>query len=91
MKMCGGFWAGCALVVLMGFAPILSKASTVESGGGKDAVFYPPLPNPPRVQYLVTFSGENDFAKEKSSFTKFIVGDEEVAAPSLQQPYGVAG
>jgi len=53
------------------------------------AVFYPPLPNPPRLQHLLTLSGEGDVARENSDFAKFIVGD-VANARQLRQPYGVA-
>lgn len=51
--------------------------------------FYPPLPQPPRIQHLATFSGEDDFAAPDSQFAKFILGEEKNPR-SLQRPYGVA-
>jgi sugar lactone lactonase YvrE len=56
-------------------------------------VFYPPLPNPPRIQYLASFSSEKDLrpAKPRSAFAEFIAGkaeEEEVIA--VEKPYGVA-
>lgn len=52
-------------------------------------VFYPPLPNPPRIQYLTTFAGERDLAPRRDKFAEFIVGDEKEAR-QLVQPYGTA-
>ena len=52
-------------------------------------VFYPPLPNAPRVQYLTTIASERDLAVRKDSFADFIVGEEK-QAQRLTQPYGVA-
>jgi DNA-binding beta-propeller fold protein YncE len=52
-------------------------------------VFYPPLPNAPRVQYLTTISSERDLAVKKDSFADFIVGAEK-EAQRLTQPYGIA-
>lgn len=56
----------------------------------KTTVFYPELPNPPRIQHLTTFTGESDLATEGSAFAKFIVGDAQGGGARLQQPYGVA-
>lgn len=55
----------------------------------RSAVFYPELPNPPRVQHLTTLTGEADLASGGSAFARFIVGDAQQGA-RLQQPYGVA-
>lgn len=52
-------------------------------------VFYPPLPNPPRIQYLATFSNENDVGGGVGGLGKFILGGEENASP-IVKPYGTA-
>lgn len=52
-------------------------------------VFYPPLPNAPRIQYLTTIASERDLAVKKNSFADFIVGEEK-EAQRLTQPYGIA-
>lgn len=52
-------------------------------------IFYPPAPNPPLIQYLHSFSNENDVGEEIGSFAKFIVGDEEGMSP-ITKPYGTA-
>ncbi len=55
------------------------------------AVFYPPLPDNPRIQFLTSFSGAEDIEKEKqTSFARFIVGEEEKPVSQLNKPYGVA-
>jgi DNA-binding beta-propeller fold protein YncE len=66
-------------------------------GGGKQAerplVFYPPPPDPPRLQYLLTINDAKDWqAKPSSSFADFIVGSAKTAeSPTeLKSPYGVA-
>lgn len=51
-------------------------------------VFYPPLPNQPRYQYLTTFSNSRDLAGKKSGFYKFVVGEEE-KVHHIVKPYGV--
>ncbi len=62
------------------------KAAAAESAG---PIFYPPLPNPPRIQYLTTIASERDLAVKKDSFADFIVGEER-ESQQLVQPYGVA-
>jgi len=52
-------------------------------------VFYPPLPNPPRIQYLHTFSNENDVGEGVGSLGKFLIGAEEDLSP-IHKPYGTA-
>lgn len=63
------------------------STKTVESPAGP--VFYPQLPNAPRVQYLTTITSERDLAVKKGSFADFIVGEEK-EAQRLTQPYGIA-
>ena len=51
-------------------------------------IFYPPLPNPPRIQYLKTFSTERDLGAS-SSFSDFILGKDTGAEMLINKPYGV--
>lgn len=39
-----------------------------------ETVFYPPLPQKPRLQFLTTISSEKDIGKQKSSFDEFLFG-----------------
>jgi DNA-binding beta-propeller fold protein YncE len=57
---------------------------------GPETVFYPPLPNPPRIQYLASFSGEADLARDLGSFGNFILGDDADVGRAVKKPYGVA-
>lgn len=52
------------------------------------AIFFPPEPDDPRLQYLASFSFSDDFEKPPSAFKKFIVGNEKNAKP-IVKPYGV--
>jgi DNA-binding beta-propeller fold protein YncE len=53
-------------------------------------VFFPPPPETPRLQFLKSFSGTEDFGAVKTSaFEKFIVGEPE-KTEGIQTPYGVA-
>jgi len=50
-------------------------------------VYFPPPPELPRIQYLMSFSGSKDI-EEQSSFNRFVVG--ELRDLRLDKPYGVA-
>lgn len=65
----------------------LGTAGCVEQTA--EPVFYPPAPGSPYIQYLTTLSGEKDMQPQKSSFAKFLVGDEPMSQ-RLEQPYGIA-
>ena len=68
--------AGCAA------APV----SEPETTGG---VFYPPLPNAPRIQHLKTIASDHDVGESVGGLEKFVLGDDQ-HAQRLRQPYGVA-
>ncbi|MDH5613018.1 MAG: SMP-30/gluconolactonase/LRE family protein [Gammaproteobacteria bacterium] len=55
-----------------------------------DFVFYPPLPDTPRIQYLTSYSGPDDLIEEKSAFNAFILGADEKRNPGVTKPYGVS-
>ncbi len=75
--------------VLFAVALSISLPAVADEAKTTTAVFYPPLPNPVRIQHLATFSGERDVAAEKSSFASFVLGDEP-SSRQLMQPYGIA-
>ncbi len=55
----------------------------------REAVFYPPPPDAPRIQHLATFASEQDVAAPASEFARFVVGEER-DRQALRQPYGAA-
>lgn len=79
-------WSSLVAGLLAGLAPMAPLWAEEAAGS---AVFYPPLPNPVRIQHLLTLSGEKDLATEKSSFAAFVLGDEP-STRQLTQPYGIA-
>lgn len=60
-----------------------------DAAAGKNTVFYPALPDLPRLQLLTTLTGEKDLHPPTSSFAKFVLGDDD-ASQQLVQPYGAA-
>ena len=76
--------AGLAMAGCVTTAP---KATTMATEPA--SVFYPPLPNAPRIQYLTSISSEKDLASERDEFADFILGEER-EEHRLAQPYGIA-
>ena len=80
---------------LRGLATLLAAAALAgcasapsETPLAQGPAFYPPLPNPPRIQHLKTLTGERDLGAPASGLAKFVLGDES-SAQQLKQPYGV--
>lgn len=53
-------------------------------------VFYPPLPNPPRIQHLASFSSAADLGTSQGGFADFIVGKDPREKQAIKKPYGLA-
>ena len=72
-------------------ALVLAACSSVplpKQAEAPQRVFYPEAPELPRVQLLATFTGERDFAPQRSGFATFVAG--EAKTQEMQQVYGVA-
>jgi DNA-binding beta-propeller fold protein YncE len=54
----------------------------------QDYTFFPPPPDEPRIQYLMSFGSESDLGA-KSKFSEFVVGEEKIHRP-IWKPYGIA-
>ena len=79
------------------FVPILLLLGCVETAVVQKPaplppapVFYPALPNSPRIQFLASFSSARDVAAPAGTFGRFILGDESSDSQDLQKPYGAA-
>ena len=72
-------------------AALAGCALTPKEAGPPPVVFYPPLPNPPRIQHLATIASERDVtAPQTSAFAQFVLGEDTSTEQRLRQPYGVA-
>jgi hypothetical protein len=60
-----------------------------QAGGTGGYIFYPPLPNTPRYQYLTRFSTSKDIRKKKSKFFKFVAGNEQEKPIKIIKPNGI--
>jgi DNA-binding beta-propeller fold protein YncE len=77
-----------SLFVMAGLLLILSGCATSPKEGA-GFVFYPPLPNPPHIQYLHTFSNENDVGGGGGALGKFLLGSDDNISP-VNKPYGTS-
>lgn len=79
---------GCGLALLLtaGCVTPPPVEEVIESG----PIFYPALPDTPRIQYLTTFSSSKDIRQPVEGFSSFILGkDQDKDAYYINKPYGV--
>ena len=76
-------------IVFLLVSLILAGCSISPKGQEHAPIFYPSLPNPPRIQHLLSLTTFNDLKESKSSFTDFILG-EQSADSLVIKPYGIA-
>ncbi len=70
------------------FILITGCSETIKDTKGP-LVFFPEPPDPPRIQFLTSFTGARDIEPPKSAFERFITGEKDDAR-RLDKPYGVA-
>ena len=80
------FKSGLSAVLAVCIGLVFSGCGSKGQQSGPP-VFYPPQPNPPRLQFLRSFTSKKDL-KRKSGFEKFVLGEEKGVV--LIKPYGVA-
>jgi len=80
------FGAWRAIAASFGLA-FVAAACTQTVQKREPAVFFPPAPGLPRIQYLTSFTGIKDI-EEQSSFNRFVVGEKQNR--KIDKPYGVA-
>ena len=76
--------------VSMFAAVLLGACATTPTEEEQAPVFYPPLPNPPRIQFLASFSEAKDVGDEPSAFARFVAGEETEDRHLVKKPYGVS-
>ncbi|RJR14509.1 MAG: hypothetical protein C4581_14060 [Nitrospiraceae bacterium] len=65
---------------------LMSCAATQEK---IETVFYPALPQNPRLQFLTSITSEDDIGKEKSAFREFLLGETK-SMKQVARPYDIA-
>lgn len=79
--------AACAVGMLC--LAWLSGCSTgPQKQTGPKYIFYPPAPQTPKLQFLVSFSEAKDLGRRTSKLAKLVTGSEPESEPILK-PYGV--
>ena len=79
-----------SLLALAAQVIILTGCATNQEKETDQSVFYPPQPNPPRIQYLTSLSGPEDLVEKESSFSRFVMGDQSQDSALVVKPYGVS-
>jgi len=77
----------CLITILL-----LGACSSTPTKKSKsiDYIFFPALPDAPRIQFLTTFSSSKDVLKSNTVFTKFVLGkDKDKDSIFINKPYGV--
>ena len=68
---------------------LLSSCAAPPDKVNVGPVFYPPLPNSPRIQFLTSFATLRDLT-DTSVFSDFLLGKERTSQSLVKKPYGVA-
>ena len=70
------FWAPLALMLMLA-----GCARTPQPEKTQPTLFFPPPPNPARVQYLGAINSTADLPQKRNSFADFVLGPEEIQYP----------
>ncbi len=73
----------------LGLCLYLGACATGPQGDKGGPIFIPPLPNPPRLQHLLSISTLKDLGKQ-DNFLEFVIGKETGTEAIATKPYGVA-
>ena len=69
--------SGLILIVMLLGLSVLAGCKPAQAPVVRETIFYPPAPDLPRIQFLVSFSDPQIWeGRKKSSFSDFIVGAE---------------
>jgi sugar lactone lactonase YvrE len=66
----------------------LAAGCATKKGSQTNHIFFPPSPDEPRIQYLMSYGSETDLGSQ-GKFSDFVVGTEKVYRP-IWKPYGLA-
>jgi DNA-binding beta-propeller fold protein YncE len=76
------------LIFLFAVSTIAGAASKPDVEG-EPPLFFPPAPNPPRLQFLAKFTSAYDVSGANKKFRNFVFGGEEAEGQVVNKPYGV--
>lgn len=78
-----------ALTALAAVLVILTGCASNKKADTKGVAFWPPYPDQPRLQFLMSVDASNDVAPKKSSLDQLVYGKEPEEVLVVQKPYGV--
>lgn len=76
----------CTIICCVTF--LLSACSPQVTSVKKNRYFWPPLPNPPKIEWIGTYTGSADITESKDSVLKSFIGVD--AQKELERPLSVA-
>jgi len=75
-------------ILLVGIVFTISGcASNIGKETGNDLIIFPPPPDTTRIQFLTSISSSEDITGKQSSFSQFILGNED--NKQILKPYGI--
>ncbi|MFC2136900.1 6-bladed beta-propeller [Bacteroidota bacterium] len=85
VKYCLSLFITLFFILLFCSCAIFLRKSSISN---TEIVIFPSPPDTARIQFLTSFSTSQDITEEKSSFLKFVLGEEETK--KINKPYGIA-
>src|SRR5437773_2615883 len=79
----------CAQIALLMVIVLLTGCAEQKKAPDVKAAFWPPYPDEPRLQYLVSFKSSTDVAPQKSKLDELVYGKEVQQNLNLAKPYGI--
>jgi sugar lactone lactonase YvrE len=76
-------------VIVLFAVPTVADTASKPAAEGEPPLFFPPAPNPPRLQFLKKFSSAYDLSSSNKKFRNFVFGGEEAEGQVVNKPYGV--
>jgi len=76
------------ILILFFAIALFTGCAATEEKVTYETVFYPPLPQKPRIQFLTFISSEEDVGKKQSAFEEFLVG-ELPPLKRIKRPYDI--
>jgi sugar lactone lactonase YvrE len=81
----------CATVLALVASALLSGCGPKPIEEPREAIFYPALPDEPRLQFLTSFNSAEPWVTKQSDFREFVTGQtRETDSGWMKSPYGVA-
>jgi len=68
---------------------VFLSSCAVQWGKSGETVFYPPLPEQPRLQFLMSITNEEDIGNTQGSFREFLTG-EALTMKGIGRPFDIS-